>query len=404
MTLYLVNNFSTFSLVVLIVGGTTAVAVIASVVVHKMFPNLADSGFEEQTGVLRADVFALLYTVILALVITDISGNFSAASSLVSSEAAALAGLTRSADSFPDGARESIRSAVGEYVHAVVEDEWPMLRRGESSPRAFAALEGLYATVRSFEPQTQVEQAFYRSSVDNLGTITLSRRQRVQQSEEGLSPLLRILLVAGGVVFIILAYPASVRRLRTRMIIVGGAAAFVSFAYLLTIVLDHPFAGEISVDTAPYKKGALALYWVNESAPRPLTPETFERLATQDVIGVWNSDSSFGEAVFRQVGDEIRGVYRYDKGTVVGTLSPDGVFRGWWCEEGSRQPLKDAGEIEWRLLKIPQGGPKTIDGRWRYGTAEPFRGGWDLTKIEGKAEPPDLAARFDDSASFCRHP
>ncbi|MGH3821987.1 MAG: DUF4239 domain-containing protein, partial [Pseudonocardiaceae bacterium] len=345
-----------------------------------------------------------LYTVVLALVITDLSGNFSAASSLVSSEASALAGLTRAADAFPDSARESVRSAAGEYVHAVVDDEWSTLRRGESSPRAFAALEGLYATMHNFEPQTPVEQAFYTSSVDDLHTITLNRRQRVQQSQDSLSPLLRVLLVAGGVVFIILAYPASVRRLRTRMIIVGGAAAFVSFAYLLTIVLDYPYAGEISVDTAPYKTGALALYWIDETQPRPLDPGTFERLSAQDLIGVWNSDSSFGEAVFRQVGDEIRGTYRYDKGTVIGTLAPDGVFRGWWCEEGSRKPFKDAGEIEWRLLKIPQDGPIIIDGRWRYGATEPFRGGWDLTKLQGKTEPPDLAARFDDTSSFCRHP
>lgn len=404
MTLYLVNNFSTLGLVVLIVGGTTALAVIATAVIHKMFPNLADSGFEEQTGVLRADVFALLYTIILALVITDLSGNLSAASSLVSSEASALAGLTRAADAFPDNARESVRSATGEYVHAVVDHEWPTLRQGESSPRAAAALDGLYATVRSFEPQTRVEQAFYSSSVDDLHTITLSRRQRVQQSQDNLSPLLRVLLVTGGIVFIILAYPASARRLGTQIIIVGGAAAFVSFAYLLTIVLDHPYAGEISVDTAPYKKGALAQYWVDESPPRPLDPGTFERLSTQDIIGVWNSASSFGEAVFRQVGEEVRGTYRYDKGTIIGTLSPDGVFRGWWCEEGSRQPLKDAGEIEWRLLKVPQDRPITMDGRWRYGATEPFRGGWDLTKLQGKTEPPDLAARFDDAASFCRHP
>jgi Protein of unknown function (DUF4239) len=404
MTLYLVNHFSTLGLIALIVGGTTVVAIIASAVIHKMLPNLADSGFEEQTGILRADVFALLYTIILALVITDLSGNFSAASSIVSSEATALAGLTRAVDSFPDSAREPIRDSIGEYAHAVVEDEWPMLRRGEPSPRVFAALEGLYTSVRSFEPQTSVEQAFYTSAVDDLRTITLNRRQRVQQSQDSLSPLLRILLVAGGVVFIILAYPASVRRLYTRMIIVGGAAAFVSFAYLLTIVLDYPYSGDISVDTAPYKKGALARYWTNESPPRPLVPGTFERLSPQNLIGVWNSDSSYGEAVFRQVGDEFRGTYRSDKGTVVGTLSPDGVFHGWWCQEESRNPPKDAGEVEWRLLKTQQAQPTTIDGRWRHGAADPFQGGWDLTKIKGKTEPPDLAARFDDASSFCHHP
>ncbi len=404
MTRYLVNHFSTLTLVMLIVGGMTAVSVVISEMVHKKFPNIVDSSFEEVTGVLRADVFALLYTVVLALVISDLSGNLSSASSTVSAEASALNGLTRAADSFPDSARESIRDAAREYVHAVVHDEWPRMRWGEPSPRASAALEGLHAMVRSIEPRTPVEQVFYTSSVEDLSTITLMRRQRLQQSQEELSPLLRILLIIGAIVFIALAYPASVRRVGARILIVGGASAFVSFAYLLTMVMDYPFVDDTSVDTTPYKTDSLALYWVNESVPRQLTPGAFDKLSTQDLIGVWNSDSSFGEAVFRAVGDEIHATYRYDKGTVIGTLSPDGVFRGWWCEVGSRKSLKDAGEVEWRLLRTPPEESKIIDGRWRYGAAEPFRGGWDLVKLAGKAEPPDLASRFDDASSFCRHP
>lgn len=406
MTLYLLNHFSNVGLVLLIVGGTTALAVVATIVVHKLFPNLADSGFEEQTGILRADVFALLYTIVLALVISDLSGNLEKASSKVSSEASALGVLMRGINAFPFEPRDSIRDAVNEYVHAVVEDEWPALRWGEPSPRASAALEDLYATVRTFEPHTPVEQAFYTSAVDNLQEVTFSRRERLQQSQEGLSPLLRFLLIIGAIVFIILAYPASVRKLGTRIAIMGAVSAFVSFAYLLTMVLDHPFAGDVSVDTSPYRTGALAEFWIIDSPPRPLAPETFEKIAAQDLAGVWSSDNSFGEAVFREVGGEIRAAYRYDKGTVVGALSPDGVFRGWWCQEGSRTGIapKDAGEIEWRLLKTPVGERKKLDGRWRYGTEQHWRGNWNLTKLDGRSEPPDLAAMFDDPSSFCRHP
>jgi hypothetical protein len=404
MTLYLLNYFSTVGLVLLIVGGTTALAIVVTIVVHKLFPNLADSRFEELTGIMRADVFALLYTIVLALVISDLSGNLEKASSKVSSEASALSVLTRGVSAFPSEPRKSINSAVNEYSHAVVEDEWPGLRWGEQSPRASAALEDLYATVRTFEPHTPTEQAFYTSAVDNLREITFSRRERIQQSQEGLSPLLRFLLIIGAIVFIVLAYPASVRKLGTRIAIVGAVSAFVSFAYLLTMVLDYPFAGDVSVDTSPYKTGALGKFWVLDSPPRPLASETFEKVAAQDLIGVWSSDNSFGGAVFREVDGEIRAAYRDNKGTVVGALSTDGAFRGWWCAEGSRTPPKDAGEIEWRLLKTPDGERKKLDGRWRYGTEEPWRGGWNLSKLDARSEPPDLAAMFDEPSSFCRHP
>jgi hypothetical protein len=128
-----------------------------------------------------------------------------------------------------------------------------------------------------------------------------------------------------------------------------------------------------------------------------------ERLTPADLVGVWNSDSSFGVIVFREVDGEIRAAYRNNNGTVVGRIDEDGVFRGWWCQGPSRTPPGDAGEVGWRLLKAPDGQTDTLDGRWRYGAEEALRGGWDLSRIGGP-EPADLAPQFGDPSTFCRHP
>ncbi|MGH8903793.1 MAG: hypothetical protein ACRDYA_19490, partial [Egibacteraceae bacterium] len=373
---------------------------------RKKFPDLpeAEAKFEEVTGVLRADVFALLYTIVLALVIADVSGNFAAASSTVSAEATAVARLAHSANVFPADAKDAINASARDYVYAVVEDEWPSMRTGQQSPRAAAALDGLYAVYQSLNPQTTVEQAFYGASVNDLGEVTLERRQRLLQSQERLSSLLRVLLLVGAVVFVVLGYPASVRSLFGQLAIVGATAAFVSFAYLLTMVLDYPFAGDVSVDTAPFKQGALARYWAYEGPPRQLDPEMVGRLSPEDLVGVWNSDSAFGVMVFRQVDGEIRATYRNSGGTVVGRIADDGVLRGWWCQEPTRMPLNNAGEVEWRLLETPDDGQsRVLDGRWKYGAEEAFRGGWNLTWIGG-SEPPDLTTQFDNPSTFCRHP
>jgi hypothetical protein len=300
LTRYLLNEFSTAGLVLLVVGGSTLVALVATLAIRKVFPNLPESEakFEEVTGVLRADVFALLYTIVLALVIADVSGNFTEASETVLAEASAVAQLARSASVFSADARDVINDSAREYVHAVVEDEWPSMRTGQQSPRAAAALEGLYVAYKSVNPQTVTEEAFYDSSVGALGEVTLQRRERLLQSQEGLSALLRVLLVVGGIVFVILGFPASVRSLAGQLLIVGATAAFVSFAYLLTIVLDYPYAGQVAVDTAPFKQGALARYWAYEGPPQQLDPERVERLSPEDLIGVWNSDSSFGVICF----------------------------------------------------------------------------------------------------------
>ncbi len=403
MTVALLNRFSTGALVLIVVGGTTVLAVVASLLIRRKFPNLADSDFENLTGILRADVFALLFSIVLGLVIADQSGNLAAASDTISMESSALAEMAAASEAFDPSKQVALSTALDEYLHAVVEEEFRAMRTGQASPRAAAALEALHAAYRQYEPQTEVQRAFYSRSVDNLGEIILNRRDRLQQSQEGLSPLLRALLLVGAVVFILLAYPASIRSLPTHLLIVAATAAFVSFAYFMTMVLDYPYAGEVAVDSSPYKLGALAQFWGEDDKPRPLDSPGLGEIDEKVILGKWNSQNAYGELLFRKVGGEIRGAYRLENGTVSGALGADGVFRGWWCQEPDRQPPDNAGEVEWRLLEDPDTSTLHLDGRWRYGAAGEMKGGWDLTRIGG-VEPADLDALVEDSSRFCAHP
>jgi hypothetical protein len=402
MTSALLNRFSTSALVLIVVGGTTALAILVSLFVRWKVPNLANSDFENLTGILRADVFALLFSIVLGLVIADQSGNMATASATISQESSALAEMAAGSEAFEASERVELSTALDEYLHAVVEEEFPAMKHGEASPRTAAALEALHAAYRRYEPQTEVQRAFYSQAVENLGEIILNRRDRLQQSQAGLSPLLRTLLLVGGLVFIVLAYPASIKSRRAHLLIVAATAAFVSFAYLMTMILDYPYAGAVSVDSSPYKLGALAQFWGEDDKPRPLDSPDLGEIDEKTLIGKWNSQHAYGEMLFRRVGDEIRGAYRLESGTVTGELGDDGVFRGWWCQEPDRRPPDYAGEVEWRLLEGADGPPR-LDGRWRYGTEGDFRGGWDLTKIAG-VEPADLRALVEDSSLFCPHP
>ena len=180
----------------------------------------------------------------------------------------------------------------------------------------------------------------------------------------------------------------------------GMLAIVVSFCYLLTIVMDYPFSGDVSVSTAEYKRGALTSYWASDEPHVLAEGETVEALSPGTLAGVWHS-ASYGSVVIREVGDELRAVYRAGTGTVVGRISADGVFRGWWCEGPTRQVPYGAGDVEWKLVRTSKG--EVVRGSWRYGSEEPFRGGWNLEKVGGP-EPPDLPSRFDDSSTFCPHP
>ena len=90
-------------------------------------------------------VVAALFGLLLAFIVVIAYQNYGDAQSNVSNEADALAAIVRDSDAFrqPDGAR--VRAAVGVYVRAVVDDEWPRMHQGKDSARASAAVDGMYS-------------------------------------------------------------------------------------------------------------------------------------------------------------------------------------------------------------------------------------------------------------------
>lgn len=256
---WLLNNVSTVGIVFLFVVGAFLLAAGGFLLAESMFPRLRESNFNMAATEVKG-AFTLLFGLILALTIAGLSTNNAAASSTISSESTALAQLSRTAQDFSTETRTVFKAAIGQYVHAVAEDEFTTMGDGKSSPVAAAALANLYGVYQAYTPSA-TDSAAYSSSLSKIDALTAFRRERLQQSAQSLSPLLRIMLLIGTIVFIILAYPVNIESRPVRLMVVGLIAAFVSFVFALTILLDFPFVGEIAVSNGPYKEAALAQYW-----------------------------------------------------------------------------------------------------------------------------------------------
>lgn len=259
MTRWLVANVSTLGIVLMFVGGAVLLTVGGFLTAEAVFPSLRYSSFNEATTEVKA-AFTLVFGLILALTIADLSSSTSDANATISTESTTLAQLTRTSQAFSPEARATLKASISQYVHAVAEDEFTTMENGKPSPLAAAALANLYGVYQSYTPAPN-ESSAYSTSLSKIDQLTASRRERLQQSTESLSPLLRTMLFLGTIAFIVLNYPVGIKRRGVRLGVVGAVAGFVAFVFALTILLDFPFVGEISVSNASYKEAALAQYW-----------------------------------------------------------------------------------------------------------------------------------------------
>ncbi len=394
------NSFSTAEIVVLAIGGMVVLTLTAVVLARRLFPKLADGEFEPVADSLRV-VYELIFALILAFVIAAVLDEMGNAESTVASEATAISQLVRLNEAFPEKEKRRLDNAVEHYVLHVGTDEWKTMKDGDPSPRAAAALEGVYAEYRELTPRGDVQNENYSQALSKLDDVASARRERLNIAAADLPALLRVLVIVGLVLLLVLEYRPQLSRI-PGLVFMGMLAAVVTASYLLTVILNYPFAGQISVANTPLKQDALAQFWADDLAYKG-SRDSVKALTAEHFARVWNSDS-FGTLAIRcgkpvaqrarpkcRPGEkQFHGVYRYNDGTFTGRISSDGAFRGWWTETPTRKARGDVGRVVWTLLQTPDG--HLIVGDWSY-AREKLQPGWDLHEIGGP-EPPDLQRRF----------
>ena len=136
----LVNDVPTVVLVLVVVGMTVGLVLLGVHIVRRAVPATRDAFDAEVSSQILGVVSALL-GLLLAFVIVIEFQNVDDADGSVSREADSIAAIVRDSDAFSAADKARIRGAAGDYVRAVVDDEWPRMRddttaRGPGGPSA----------------------------------------------------------------------------------------------------------------------------------------------------------------------------------------------------------------------------------------------------------------------------
>ncbi|MFF0424046.1 hypothetical protein ACFYUJ_06485 [Streptomyces sp. NPDC004520] len=261
MALWLLNHLSTFVLALLMVGGIVLVAVAGSALARRRFPRLAEGEHNDMVGVVLG-MFGAIYGIILAFVVVTLWTQLDHTQTVVSQEATDISLVIRTTRSFPPAERARVDRAVGEYVHAVVDVQWPRMRDGRPSFDVTSRkLGAVYDALEAYEPPTARAQTFYGEAVTRLDDAAAMRRERINLATNELPVLLQVLVYGGALVIIPLTFLYGLRSLRMQFLFVASVAALIGFSLLLVLVLDRPFAGDLTVSPQPFKESSLSRFW-----------------------------------------------------------------------------------------------------------------------------------------------
>ena len=190
-------------------------------------------------------VLGVVYAVLLGLVVVAVWEQWNAAADSADQEASELAEVFWVADRMPESKGHNIQELVHSYARVVVEEEWPLMRQGKSSQKAWALLDEIRSEVQDFQPSTPAQQVLYEQGLERVHELADARRERLLLADHGLPAILWVVLIIGGVVVIGFTYLFGLDSTVIHVLMVAALALIIALVLFTVAELDFPFRGDI---------------------------------------------------------------------------------------------------------------------------------------------------------------
>jgi hypothetical protein len=247
-TIWLLLTFPSWLLAILVMGIPTALAVLGAIVTRRRITSW--EAVEERAG-FAGMLFAAIstvYAIFLAFTVVVAWENLGEAEKDVASEAATLVAIYRDAGGFPSPASDVMRERVRAYGRAVVDSEWDAMAQAEGSPAAQAALNSLWDYILAFEPQGDKQNTVYGEMYGRLNELGEFRQLRLLAADASVPGVFWLCLIGLGILTVGYTYFLGIKEARVELGMVACLTVTICAALLLTMLLDHPFTGDIRAE------------------------------------------------------------------------------------------------------------------------------------------------------------
>jgi protein-S-isoprenylcysteine O-methyltransferase Ste14 len=229
------------------------VAVVGLVVVQRLVPPERREEQNNVAGFIYA-VLGVAYAVLLAFVVIAVWEEYKTAQTNVESEANELAGVYFLASQLPEPQRTNVQDLARMYARVVVEEEWPMMEQGQTSPHADSLLRQLRLKLLQFDPRTRGEQVLYERGLTDLHNAIDARRSRLLEVREGIPNLLWVVLVLGGVITVSFTYLFGLKSNLAHALMVAALTLLICGVLFTIAEFNNSFSGPVEIQPEAFRE------------------------------------------------------------------------------------------------------------------------------------------------------
>src|SRR5215208_1602064 len=228
-------------------------AVVGLAVVQRLVPPERREEHNDVAGFIYA-VVGVAYAGVLAFMLIAVWEEYKTAQINVESEAHELAGVYFLASRLPEPQRTRLQDLARTYARVVVEEEWPMMEQGQTSPRADSLVRQLRFELLQFDPRTRGEQVLYERGLTDLHNAIDARRSRLLEVREGTPNLLWVVLVVGGVITVSFTYLFGLKSNMAHALMVAALTLLICGVLFTIAEFNNPFSGPVGIRPEAFRE------------------------------------------------------------------------------------------------------------------------------------------------------
>jgi Protein of unknown function (DUF4239) len=233
-------------LAIAIIVVSTGVAVTIMLLVRRHAP---DGSFFND-GDRAAGVFGVLatgFSVLLGFVIFLAFTTYDSARAGAEAEAGIVAQQVETAQFFPPDVADRLSGQLVCYARSVAGVQWDKMRAGTLGDDLNPWAGVLFETIKSFDPQTPVEQIAYANWLDQRAAREIARQDRIHGAVGVIpTPLWLVILFASVVIFLFMLFFAdSGERAIVQAMLMGSVVAVIVSMLLLLQFLNNPYTNDV---------------------------------------------------------------------------------------------------------------------------------------------------------------
>lgn len=191
--------------------------------------------------------------IILSFIVATAWGFYADAQVKQTEEARSLLLLYDIVDSMSVPGTREILDDIEEYTQGIIENEFPLMQRGESSQEGLEQLLAIGKAIMALDPETNADSTLYGEAIDVYKRLVDDRVVRYGYVVYGLQPELWWVLVLGVVLIVFLSFFLYCESKTMHCIGVCVAAVGLSSLLFLAVSLNYPYRGDFGIDSTQYQ-------------------------------------------------------------------------------------------------------------------------------------------------------